>query len=256
MPEKENSFNKFKGENLYIKPKSLLRKLLQESFLKILSIFCGNKYLFYKNKTKIIVNKYVSFFRFYFGIIFLRIKYPFYFSLPSRHLYAIGMTNKFLEILKPKKIDFFLTGGSLLGAIRQESFAGRPKDIDLGIKEHQISRLLDAIPLLIKHGATHIITKPQQKAEKLQVILGGTRIDVEFFRKGKLQGAEMWLGETDEKNSDSNSIPIYDLENLVPVKLYGKIFMSPSNSEMYLNRKFGKNWRIPDKKQFFWKKKF
>jgi len=250
VPDKETSFKKFKGENLYVKPKSLLRKLVQKSFLKLLSILSGNKFLFYKNKIIIILNRFVPFFRFCFNIIFLRLKYPLYLSLPLKHLCAISATNKFLKILKPKKIDFFLMSGSLLGAIRQESFAGRPKDVDLGIKEHQISKLLEAVPLLVKHGATHIITRPKHNAQKLQTTLEGVRIDVEFFRKEKFYGIEMWLGATDEESF----FPIPNLENLKPVKLYGKTFMSPANPEIYLERKFGKNWRIPDKKQFFWKK--
>jgi hypothetical protein len=256
MSDKETSFKKFKGEILYVKTKSLLRKLVQKLFLKLLSILSGNKFLFYKNKIIIILNRFVTFFRFYFDIIFLRLKYPLYLSLSSKHLYAISATNKFLKILKPKKIDFFLMAGSLLGAIRQESFAGRPKDVDLGIKEHHVSKLLDSVPLLVKHGATYIRVMSKHKEQKLQVTLDGIRIDIEFFRKEKYHGIEMWLGATNEETGDINNIPIPDLENLKPVKLYGKTFMSPANPEIYLERKYGKNWRIPDnhKEQFFWKK--
>ena len=46
-----------------------------------------------------------------------------------------------------------------MGAVRQESFAGRPSDIDFGIKEEQLQKLLDAIPLLIKGGAKTIKTE-------------------------------------------------------------------------------------------------
>ena len=260
MPDKENLFNKFE-EILYVKPKSLLRKLVQKSFIKLLSISSGNKFLFYKKKIIIILERFVSFFR-YFNIIFLRLKYPQYLSLPSKHLHAICVTNKFLKVLKPKKIDFFLMGGCLLGAVRQGAFAGRPKDVDLGIKEHQVSKLLDAVPLLVKHGATNIIVpaghveiKPngQRLKKRLHIILDGIRIDIEFFRKEKYHGIEMWLN-INRKTSYINDISIPDLENLKPVKAYGKTFMFPANPEIYLEKYYGKNWRIPDKKQFFWKK--
>ena len=88
----------------------------------------------------------------YLTVICLRFRYPFYYSLPSRQIYALHMTIKFLKILKPQKIDFFLIGGSLLGAIRQEAFAGRPTDVDFGIKEEHLQKLLDVFPLLIKSG--------------------------------------------------------------------------------------------------------
>ena len=123
MSDKDISFKRFKGENMYVKPKSLLTKLIQKLFLKLLSKLSPNKFLSYKNKIKIIMNACGFFSRFYLATIFFRLKYPHYFSLPSRHLYAISISIKFLKILKPQKIDFFLLGGSLLGAVRQESFA-------------------------------------------------------------------------------------------------------------------------------------
>ena len=47
----------------------------------------------------------------------------------------------------------------------------------------------------------------------------------------------------------------FPLDNLMPIKVYGREFLAPPNPEIYLERKFGKNWRIPDKKQFYWNKK-
>ena len=45
------------------------------------------------------------------------------------------------------------------------------------------------------------------------------------------------------------------MDNLIPIKAYGKEFLAPSNPEIYLELKYGKNWRKSDKKQFFWSKK-
>ena len=33
-----------------------------------------------------------------------------------------------------------------------------------------------------------------------------------------------------------------------------KIFLAPSNINLYLKKKYGKNWRKPNKKQFVWKR--
>ena len=62
-----------------------------------------------------------------------------------------------------------------MGAIRQESFAGRPKDLDLGIKEGQLQKLLDSFPLLLKAGARTIrVIKSKgqidNKIEKVQIL--------------------------------------------------------------------------------------
>jgi phosphorylcholine metabolism protein LicD len=50
------------------------------------------------------------------------------------------------------------------------------------------------------------------------------------------------------------TFPVADLEPLIPIKVYGKKFLAPNNSEVYLEKIFGKSWGTPDKKQFFWNK--
>ena len=118
-------------KTLHEKPKSLLRALIQKLFLKILFKLFPKKFLSYKNKIRLILNigtrrSYLFLMSFY-----LRFRYPRYFILPSTQIYALHTLIKFLKILEPQKIDIFLTGGLLLGAVRQGSFAGRPSDLDL-----------------------------------------------------------------------------------------------------------------------------
>ena len=194
----------------------------------------------------------------YFGLIifYLRLKYPLYISLPSKHIYALDILIKISNILKLQKIDFFLNGGTLLGAVRQGSSAGRPHDVDLGIKEDQLTGLLDSIPLLIKSGAIAIRVEPCNKFNRLQVLYPFTIADIEIYKKKNLGNKEFWLGESDIQYKEAWGItfPIEDLKKLVPIKIYGKNFLTPSNPEIYLEKKYGKNWKIPDKKQFYWNK--
>ena len=76
---------------------------------------------------------------FWLRVSLLRFKYTLYFNLPFTHLYALHILIKFYKVFKIQKIDFFLVCGTLLGAVRQESIAGRLTNIDLGIKEDQLS---------------------------------------------------------------------------------------------------------------------
>jgi len=255
----EKETGSFKGENLYVEPKSLLRRLIQKLFLKLLSKLFSKKFLFYKNKIRSIMNKSGLGLRKYLAVIYLRFKYPLYFRLPSKQLYAVGTVIKFLEILKPQKIVFFLVKGSLLGVVRQGCFAGRPYDIDLGIKEEQLPKLLNAIPLLIKNGARFIRKRPSNKIIRLQILFPDMLVDIGIFKKINVGKKDMWFN-ADEKRYDSKlkglTFPFLDLENLVTVKAYGRKFMAPANPEKYLEQLYGKNWRIPDKKQFYWSKKF
>jgi len=48
--------------------------------------------------------------------------------------------------------------------------------------------------------------------------------------------------------------PVEDLTKLFEKLRYEKKFLAPDNSEVYLEKIFGKSWRTPDKKQFFWNK--
>jgi hypothetical protein len=256
----------FEGENLYVRPNSLTRQLIQKLFLTLLLKIFSKKFIPYKNKIISIMNKS----KFYFWNICLRFRYPLYFRLPPKQLYAIGTAIKFLKILKSQKIDFFLVGGSLLGAVRQGAFAGRPSDVDFGVKEEQLQKLLDAFPLLIKNGARTI--RKNKEIDIIQFLFPYGLVDVEVFRKENVGKDEMWVGKKgvawvggkikwakiNKKSVDQKfegvTFPISDLENLITIKAYGKQFLAPSNPEIYLEQSFGKNWRIPDKKQFFWNK--
>ena len=65
--------------------------------------------------------------------------------------------------------------------MRQEAFAGRPQDIDLGIKEEQFPELLNAIPLLIKSGVISIRRLSNNKFERFQILFPYTIVDVLVF---------------------------------------------------------------------------
>ena len=134
-------------KTLYDKPKSLVRELIQKLFLKILFKLFPKKFSSYKNKIRLIMNIGARRSHLFLMSFYLRFRYPRYFILPSLQIYALHRVIEFLKILKPQKIDLFLVGGCLLGAVRQGSFAGRPSDIDLGIKEDQLPKLLESIPL-------------------------------------------------------------------------------------------------------------
>ena len=194
---------------------------------------------------------------------YLRFRYPRYFILPSTQIYALHILIKFSKILEPQKIDFFLLGGTLLGAVRQESFAGRTSDIDLGIRREDLQKFIDAFPLLIKSGVKNI--KEDKEGNRIQILFPCLLMDIAIYEKKTLEKKKIWIGEKGnetwfgereslENKLFANTFPAVDLENLIPIKVYGRQFMAPANPEIYLEKRYGKNWKIPDKKQFFWNK--
>jgi hypothetical protein len=251
-------------KTIYENPKSLLRALIQKLFLKILFKLFPKKFSSYKNKIRLIMNINARRSHLLLVSSYLRFRHPRYFIMPSSQIYALHLCLKLLKILKPQNINLFLVGGCLLGAVRQESFAGRPSDLDLGIKEDQFPKLLDAIPLLKKNGAKFIRERfSNNKLERLQIEFPGMLVDIGIYRKKNVEGKEMWEnlgGETENQHFPQNKDLkkkrfVISLDYLIPIKAYGKEFLAPCNPEIYLEKKFGKNWRIPDKKQFYWNKK-
>jgi hypothetical protein len=190
--------------------------------------------------------------------IFIRFKYPHYFRLPYTHLVAIHILNKFSTILKQKNVEFFIVGGVLLGAVRQGGMAGSAGDIDLGIKEYELQKLIDLIPQIKKKGVDMIREwSPNGKCERLQFFFPAKHVDVGVWRKEFINNKEVWIGETEKiYNEKFNGItfPAEDLDKFTPLKLYGKQFLAPSNPENYLEIKYGKKWTTPDKKQFLFEK--
>ena len=127
----------------------------------------------------------------------------------------------------------------------------------MGIKEDQVPKLVDAIPLLIKNGARIIKREDNDKFDQFQIECRCTFVDIAIYRKKKVGENEIWIGENEDPITKfiGTTFPIEDLEHLIPIKIYGKQFMAPANPETYLEKRYGKNWKIPDKQQFFWNKK-
>ena len=176
-----------------------------------------------------------------------------YYRLPLNHLNHFDKFTYFSKILKKNKINFFLLGGTLLGAIRQESFAGRPTDIDIGIKSNDEKKLKNSLYKITKKGGMrikHITLK--DKSRKYQIIFKSILMDISIIEKLKHKNKISWIGDSDDKKTIKFSYK--SLQKLISTKLYGKSFLSPSDPEVYLEKKYGNNWRVPDKKQFFWKK--
>ena len=54
--------------------------------------------------------------------------------IPHHHLKMMVILMDLIKVLDKLKIKYFIMSGTLLGAIRQSSFAGKPGDIDLSNK--------------------------------------------------------------------------------------------------------------------------
>ena len=164
----------------FSKKKKILKTFYKRLYIRIPILAEFLKYFYVKiyGILKILI--------FLFKILILKLKNPHLLSLPSKHIYALNILLKISLELKKKKIPFFLLGGTLLGSIRQEAFAGRPSDVDIGMKyedQKRFFKILSKINNIISPVETRKI--PGKKIYKLQLISKYIFIDINFFLNKK-----------------------------------------------------------------------
>ena len=246
---------------------------------KIISSILGDKVYIKLVNRKNLVLKYLKtfFYLFFLNLFFLKKRIEYQKKLktiriiPVRQLVALDILLEIKNLFKNLGISFFLLHGTLLGAVRQESFAGRPNDIDLGIKKEDFDKLLNSLNLLenkfkddlklidekdFKDGKI-IKDKFVLKNRKFYFIIKNLLIDFSIYSPVNKPDGIVWEGETLKKHynnfSGTVSFKYEDLNNFNLVKLFENNFFCPKNINDYLIKFYGANWKIPIKKQFCWK---
>ncbi len=173
--------------------------------------------------------------------------------LPSRHISSIFLLDKLTNVLKKNKIPFFLWDACLLGAVRkQNAIAGSALDVDLGIifnKKKHLKTLLSF--------NKEFKLKFHNKYNAVQLFHNLGTADISLFNKKNLYleiTVDIALGKEkntyDPKNYKKKKI-IYRLRDFTPFKkgkIYSKNFLIPKNSIGLIKKKYGLNWKLPDKK--------
>lgn len=237
---------------LYKREKNFVFSFIFKFSLGILRFIFRKNFIKIKQKLKKILEKSKKIIFQNLNHFLLIYKYPKYYKLPYGHLNAIDKFLFFIKIVNDKKIKFFLVGGTLLGAVRQNAFAGRPTDVDLGIFEKDEKKIRNNFKKFINSGASLIRNvKEKDGRKKIQIVLKTVFIDLHIFKIKRLKNKNMWFGDSGLKKHillDKNQ-----LLNLQKVKLYDLCFLSPQNPKKYLRSKYGIKWSKPNKKQFSWK---
>ncbi len=197
----------------------------------------------------------------FFVVIFLTIKiYRKYIKLrvPLTQILMLDTAINVTRALEERNIDYYLIGGSLLGAIRQQAFAGRPSDFDIAIKEQDWQRVLSMHPKFAEMGLS---VKDHTSIRLDKTSYGGvvhiwprslrpkTRwgmIDIHVHE----QVGEQWRFKYSDPHLDE--VPKFQIlldfpkqSELKIGKIFGYLFPIPTNYEEYLLKAFGEHWRIP-----------
>ena len=146
----------------------------------------------------------------------------------------------FKEILDKYKIPFIMTFGGLLGLIREGNFIKWDKDIEVAClnknEQQNYMKMKDVKKGLIKKG--------------FKVINSSHFLHYDFFIRNGERIEINWFIKIDNEWIKKNLIryPAHYFDNLKEIKFLGITFKIPSNVENFLERTYGKNWRIPNPK--------
>jgi hypothetical protein len=169
--------------------------------------------------------------------------------VPLKQISALDNLLLFTRFLNENGIPYFLSGGTLLGAVRQGSFAGRPGDIDLGILEDDQIKLLKLLPLL---EGLNFALEPMYSHFEDKIIFIKWRtpaVDVMVYRplNGVSELSNMSYSHVNA--SAKKFICSIDLTELRMASIFGYKFPVPKNAEEFIANQYGESWRVPDAPQ-------
>jgi phosphorylcholine metabolism protein LicD len=185
--------------------------------------------------------------------IHLRFSRRSFFFIPHHHIKMMNILLGLIRLLNNLNIKYFLSSGTLLGSVRQGSFAGKPGDLDIAIKYKDLAKFKNYLKFNKKE--IKITQGPQVKNKNLWMRIQGETIDIILLHE--------------KKNFFVGCFYCYYKKKKINLKLSKKIFENikfdclyniPVNvpkESLYLIRKlYGKKWNIADKKQYIWKDKY
>ena len=183
-------------------------------------------------------------------------------GVPRLQVISYYLMQKFIKLCNEHEITVWVFGGTLLGAIRNQKFAGRPGDLDFFVRDDDVREIVHILELELFRKSDLI--------RKLPLISRTFRIDsqmnlermahyVKFYFLGKsLQVFEIApltpLVCDGRRFFEFKSIVYPNVRDILPARefealrkswIHGVQVNVLKNSEEYLESHFGSDWMIP-----------
>jgi phosphorylcholine metabolism protein LicD len=164
------------------------------------------------------------------------------------------------DILKKSGVDYWIEGGTLLGAIRDGKIIPWDHDLDLGMKYSSDSKMRKMISNLKKQY--YVSVKEFKSIDGLWK-LGNYRVIKVYPRKKQFFKEDLcldlfvyYLGQLPNQTEEVYKYVVWDrnayhkkvfFDTIEEIEFYGKTIPVPSNPEEFLKVKYGENWKTPVK---------
>ena len=176
-------------------------------------------------------------------------------GVPFKQIIALDNLLLFTRFLNENGIPYFLSGGTLLGAVRQSSFAGRPGDIDLGILENDQIKMLKLLPVLEE---INFALDPLYSHHEDKMVFTKWRtphVDLMIYRPMS-SVSEISVTSFCHVNASSKKfVCSIDLTESRTASIFNFKFPVPKNAEEFIDNQYCEAWRVPDAPQLKWHKK-
>jgi hypothetical protein len=149
----------------------------------------------------------------------------------------------FDDIMKRLGIEYWLSEGTALGAVRGGAFIPWDDDVDVGMHEDQRPKFIrEALPELERHGFK--LCYVGLAGGYFTFFRGNEALDVDIVQKGRECRAcrTVWA----KCNTCDEMVPFLS-GNLRTVNFLGRQFVVPGDS--YLEYLYGPTWRTPQKQR-------
>ena len=190
-------------------------------------------------------------------------------GVPFRQAEYFHHLLKFEEALASYGLTSFLMDGTLIGAVRQGAFAGRPLDLDFAILTDEsfnlerFQRYLKSKKFSIWPGYENLKFRKRFQFE-YRMIFGIIKVhsgNISLVAFSRDESGD-WCNPIEEISYKSElpfgairSIDLIGAENLTnlrKVKVFGRIFNAPQNAEELIAKQYGADWMTPKSRQFAW----
>ena len=148
------------------------------------------------------------------------------------------------KVLEENNVKFFLIWGTCLGAVREEDFILYDKDIDLAIIEETVplEQLLQEICKDLRDKSFEVSFFRYELSARLRAVRK-TVTDIHWFEN--IEGNFILRAPPNGRVLPLCRVPERFWRKFREAKLGNESYLVPDPPELYLEWKYGKNWRTP-----------